>query len=97
MRTASADTGRLRDSPTAAIAPRVLSHPGMGLAVVRIAVAMAVEAGFLFALTLRVQGGLSGGARRSGLTFAPNRGRLRPGRPGRPDVVRLARLLSNAP
>ncbi|WP_443064959.1 MFS transporter [Streptomyces sp. NBC_00576] len=53
------------------IAPRVLRHPGMGLAVVRIAAAMAVNAGFLFALTLHVQGGLGYSALRAGLTFAP--------------------------
>jgi hypothetical protein len=41
----------------------------MGLAVVRIAAAMAVNAGFLFALTLHVQGGLGYSALRAGLTF----------------------------
>lgn len=53
------------------IAPRVLRTPGMGLAVFRIAVVMAVNAGFLFALTLHVQGGLGYSALRAGLTFAP--------------------------
>ncbi|MFF5300300.1 MFS transporter [Streptomyces sp. NPDC013161] len=53
------------------IAPRVLRHPGMGLAVFRILAVMAVNAGFLFALTLHVQGGLGFSALRAGLTFAP--------------------------
>ncbi|MEV3991184.1 MFS transporter [Streptomyces sp. NPDC049837] len=53
------------------IAPRVLRIPGMGLAVVRIAVVMGVNAGFLFAMTLHFQGGLQYGALRAGLTFAP--------------------------
>ncbi|WP_240529545.1 MFS transporter [Streptomyces mangrovisoli] len=53
------------------IAPRVLRHPGMGLAVLRILAVMAVNAGFLFALTLHLQGGLGYSALRAGLTFAP--------------------------
>ncbi|WP_418957009.1 MFS transporter [Streptomyces tritici] len=53
------------------VAPRVLRHPGMGRAVLRIAVAMAVNAGFLFTLTLHIQGGLGYSALRAGLTFAP--------------------------
>ncbi|MFI7497843.1 MFS transporter [Streptomyces sp. NPDC049687] len=53
------------------IAPRVLRHPGMGLAVLRIAAVMAVNGGFLFVLTLHVQGGLGYSALRAGLTFAP--------------------------
>ncbi|MFF1376675.1 MFS transporter [Streptomyces sp. NPDC058308] len=53
------------------IAPRVLRTPGMGLAVFRIAAGMAVNAGFLFALTLHVQGGLGYSPLRAGLTFAP--------------------------
>ncbi|MGW1026930.1 MFS transporter [Streptomyces sp. NPDC002577] len=53
------------------IAPRVLRHPGMGLAVFRIIAVMAVNGGFLFALTLHVQGGLGYSALRAGLTFAP--------------------------
>ncbi|MFH8937274.1 MFS transporter [Streptomyces griseosporeus] len=53
------------------IAPRVLRHPGMGLSVLRILAAMAVNGGFLFALTLHVQGGLGYSALRAGLTFAP--------------------------
>lgn len=53
------------------IAPRVLRLPGMGRAVLRITVVMAVNAGFLFALTLHVQGGLGYSALRAGLMFAP--------------------------
>ncbi|QIZ01624.2 MFS transporter [Streptomyces sp. S1D4-11] len=53
------------------ISPRVLRHPGMGLAVFRLLAVMAVNAGFLFALTLHVQGGLGYSALRAGLTFAP--------------------------
>ncbi|WP_406492893.1 MFS transporter [Streptomyces sp. NBC_01604] len=53
------------------IAPSVLRHPGMGLAVFRILAVMAVNGGFLFALTLHVQGGLGYSALRAGLTFAP--------------------------
>ncbi|NGO09744.1 MFS transporter [Streptomyces sp. HC44] len=53
------------------IAPRVLRHPGIGLAVFRIMAVMAVNGGFLFALTLHVQGGLDYSALRAGLTFAP--------------------------
>ncbi|MET9648909.1 MFS transporter [Streptomyces sp. JL2001] len=53
------------------VAPRVLRLPGMGRAVVRIAAAMAVNAGFLFTLTLHLQGGLGHSALRAGLTFAP--------------------------
>ncbi|MFF4543065.1 MFS transporter [Streptomyces sp. NPDC001435] len=53
------------------IAPRVLRHPGMGLAVFRILAVMAVNAGFLFALTLHLQGGLGHSALRAGLGFAP--------------------------
>lgn len=53
------------------IAPRVLRHPGMGLAVFRITAVMAVNGGFLFVLTLHIQGGLGYSALRAGLTFAP--------------------------
>ncbi|MFD1656916.1 MFS transporter [Streptomyces caeni] len=53
------------------IAPRVLRHPGIGLAVVRLLAVMAVNAGFLFSLTLHIQGGLGYSALRAGLTFAP--------------------------
>lgn len=53
------------------IAPRVLRHPGIGLAVFRLLAVMAVNAGFLFALTLHLQGGLGHSALRAGLTFAP--------------------------
>ncbi|MFF7973246.1 MFS transporter [Streptomyces sp. NPDC007905] len=53
------------------IAPRVLRHPGIGLAVFRILAVMSLNAGFLFALTLHVQGGLGYSALRAGLSFAP--------------------------
>ncbi|MDG4858409.1 MFS transporter [Streptomyces sp. T-3] len=53
------------------IAPRVLRIPGMGRAIVRILLVMAVNAGFLFTLTLHFQGGLGHSALRAGLTFAP--------------------------
>ncbi|MDX3803510.1 MFS transporter [Streptomyces sp. AK04-3B] len=53
------------------IAPRVLRHPGMALAVLRVMAVMAVNGGFLFVLTLHVQGGLGFSALRAGLTFAP--------------------------
>jgi hypothetical protein len=43
----------------------------MGRAVLRITVVMAVNAGFLFTLTLHVQGGLGYSALRAGLKFAP--------------------------
>lgn len=53
------------------IAPRVLRQPGVGLAVFRLLAVMAVNAGFLFTLTLHIQGGLGYSALRAGLTFAP--------------------------
>lgn len=53
------------------ISPRVLRVPGMGLAVFRLATVMAVNSGFLFVLSLHVQGGLGYGALRAGLMFAP--------------------------
>ncbi|MGW4699774.1 MFS transporter [Streptomyces sp. NPDC004285] len=53
------------------IAPRVLRLPGMGRAVLWISVAMGVNAGFLFTLTLHLQGGLGHSALRAGLTFGP--------------------------
>ncbi|WP_190013714.1 MFS transporter [Streptomyces lucensis] len=53
------------------IALRVLRHPGIGLAVLRILAVMSVNAGFMFALTLHVQGGLGYSALRAGLGFAP--------------------------
>ncbi|MFD6989786.1 MFS transporter [Streptomyces sp. NPDC059943] len=53
------------------IAPRVLRIPGMGRAALRITMAMAVNSGFLFVLTLHLQGGLGHSALRTGLTFAP--------------------------
>jgi len=53
------------------IAPRLLRHPGIGLAVFRLLAVMAVNAGFLFTLTLHTQGGLGYSALRGGLTFVP--------------------------
>ncbi len=53
------------------IAPRVLRLPGMGRAILWITVAMGVNAGFLFTLTLHLQGGLGHSALRAGLTFGP--------------------------
>ncbi|MFJ3641748.1 MFS transporter [Streptomyces sp. NPDC090108] len=53
------------------VAPRVLRHPGMGTAVLRILAVMSVNAGFLFTLTLHVQGGLGYSALRAGLSLAP--------------------------
>ncbi|MFD3531596.1 MFS transporter [Streptomyces sp. NPDC058664] len=53
------------------IAPRVLRLPGMGRAVLWITMAMGVNAGFLFTLTLHLQGGLGHSALRAGLTFGP--------------------------
>ncbi|GGZ72054.1 hypothetical protein GCM10010389_06560 [Streptomyces echinoruber] len=55
------------------ISPRVLRHPGMSLAVVRLLAVMAVNAGLLFTLTLHIQGGLGHSALRAGLGFAPTR------------------------
>ncbi|MER5203936.1 MFS transporter [Streptomyces sp. NPDC002825] len=53
------------------IAPRVLRIQGVGRAVLSISVAMGVNAGFLFTLTLHLQGGLGHSALRAGLTFGP--------------------------
>lgn len=53
------------------IAPRVLRVPGIGRAAFEITVAMAVNAGFLFTITLHLQGGLGHSALRAGLTLAP--------------------------
>ncbi|MGW1140025.1 MFS transporter [Streptomyces zhihengii] len=53
------------------IAPHVLRIPGMGRSVLWIGGGMAVNAGFLFTLTLHLQGGLGQSALRAGLTFAP--------------------------
>ncbi|MFF8509735.1 MFS transporter [Streptomyces sp. NPDC015492] len=53
------------------ISPRVLRLRGMGRAVLWIAVSMGVNAGFLFTLTLHLQGGLGHSALRAGLTFGP--------------------------
>ncbi|MFJ6566188.1 MFS transporter [Streptomyces sp. NPDC091292] len=60
-----------RRGGTPLIAPHVLRHPGMGLAVFRILTVMAINSGFLFALTLHFQGALGYSALRAGLTFVP--------------------------
>ncbi|WP_225837076.1 MFS transporter [Streptomyces sp. NK08204] len=65
------EAGLARRGGAPLIAPRVLRHPGMGLAVFRVLAVMSVNAGFLFALTLHVQGGLGYSALRAGLSFAP--------------------------
>ncbi|MBO1333925.1 MFS transporter [Streptomyces sp. VRA16 Mangrove soil] len=53
------------------IAPRVLRLPGIGTAALRVLAAMAVNAGFLFALTLHLQSGLGYSALRAGLSVVP--------------------------
>ncbi|GAA3484642.1 MFS transporter [Streptomyces yanii] len=53
------------------IALRVLRSPGIASAALRILLVMAINAGFLFAMTLHVQGGLGYSALRAGLMFAP--------------------------
>ncbi|WP_405853566.1 MFS transporter [Streptomyces sp. NBC_00090] len=65
------ESGLARRGGAPLIAPRVLRIPGMGRAVLRITVAMGVNAGFLFTLTLHLQGGLGQSALRAGLTFGP--------------------------
>ncbi|MET8326656.1 MFS transporter [Streptomyces sp. NPDC005181] len=49
----------------------VLRIPGIARAAVRILLVMAINAGFLFAMTLHVQGGLGHSALRAGLMFGP--------------------------
>nr|WP_275408115.1 MFS transporter [Streptomyces sp. SID7909] len=53
------------------IAPRVLRLPGIAVAAVRIMLVMAANAGFLFTLTLHLQGGLGYSALHAGLMCAP--------------------------
>ena len=53
------------------IAPRVLRLPGIAVASVRILLVMAVNGGFLFTLTLHLQGGLGYSPLRAGLMCAP--------------------------
>ncbi|MEO3754882.1 MFS transporter [Streptomyces sp. B6B3] len=58
------------------LSPRVLRSPGMGLAVTRICLVMAVNSGLMFAFSLHLQGpeageGLGYGALRAGLSFLP--------------------------
>nr|WP_245997626.1 MFS transporter [Streptomyces armeniacus] len=68
---AAYETRLARRGGSPLIAPRVLRAPGISLAVVRIAVVMAANAGLLFALSLHLQGGLGYSALRTGLTFGP--------------------------
>ncbi|MFD0021418.1 MFS transporter [Streptomyces sp. NPDC058382] len=56
---------------TPLIALGVLRIPGIARAALRILLVMAVNAGFLFVMTLHVQGGLGYSALRSGLMFVP--------------------------
>ncbi|MER5964018.1 MFS transporter [Streptomyces sp. NPDC002057] len=65
------EAGLARRGGAPLIAPRVLRLPGMGRAVLWITLAMGVNAGFLFTLTLHLQGGLGQSALRAGLTFGP--------------------------
>lgn len=53
------------------ISPLVLRAPGISLAVVRLAVVMAANAGLLFALSLHLQSALDHSALRTGFTFSP--------------------------
>ncbi len=53
------------------ISPRVLRAPGMPVAVARIGLVMAVNAGFLFSFALHLQSGLGYSALRGGLMFVP--------------------------
>ncbi|WP_329177090.1 MFS transporter [Streptomyces decoyicus] len=62
---------RARRGGAPLIAPRVLGAPGMPLAVVRLALVMAVNAGYMFVLTLHFQIALHYSALRTGLTFVP--------------------------
>ncbi|MFJ9810876.1 MFS transporter [Streptomyces sp. NPDC101158] len=65
------EAGLARRGGAPLIAPRVLRVPGIGKAALRIAAVMAVNAGFLFTLTLHLQGALGQSALRAGLTFGP--------------------------
>ncbi|KUJ70740.1 transporter [Streptomyces albus subsp. albus] len=53
------------------ITPRVVRAPGVPVAMVRLVLAMAANAGFLLILTLHLQSGLGYSALRTGLTFVP--------------------------
>ncbi|MGW1430081.1 MFS transporter [Streptomyces sp. NPDC002431] len=53
------------------ITPRVLRLPGMAPAALRVLLTMAVNAGFLFLMTLHVQADLGYSPLRAGLVFAP--------------------------
>lgn len=65
------ETRRARRGGAPLIAPRVVVAPGMPLAVARIALVMAVNAGYMFVLTLHFQNALHYSALRTGLTFVP--------------------------
>lgn len=54
------------------IAPAVLLLPGIAVAALRILLVMAVNAGYLFMMTLHLQGGLGYSALRAGLMSAPS-------------------------
>ncbi|MFF2811855.1 MFS transporter [Streptomyces sp. NPDC058000] len=68
---AAYEAARARRGGAPLIAPRVAGAPGMPVKVVRIAVVMAVNAGYMFALTLYFQNALHYSALRTGLTFVP--------------------------
>ncbi|MFK0291457.1 MFS transporter [Streptomyces sp. NPDC090442] len=65
------ETARARRGGAPLISPRVAGAPGMPVKLVRIALVMAVNAGYLFVLTLYLQNTLHYGALRTGLTFVP--------------------------
>ncbi|WP_129296440.1 MFS transporter [Streptomyces lydicus] len=62
---------RARRGGAPLIAPRVLGAPGMPLSVIRLALVMAVNAGYMFVLTLHFQNTLHYSALRTGLLFVP--------------------------
>ncbi|MFG2832337.1 MFS transporter [Streptomyces sp. NPDC048434] len=62
---------RARRGGAPLIAPRVLGAPGMPLSVIRLVLVMAVNAGYMFVLTLHFQNTLHYSALRTGLTFVP--------------------------
>jgi MFS family permease len=67
----AAFAGLQRRARSPLIPGRVMTAPGMIPALVTIFLSMAVYGGFLFSLTLHLQGGLSDGPLRSGLSFLP--------------------------
>ncbi|WP_078893707.1 MFS transporter [Streptomyces sp. CT34] len=68
---AAYEAARARRGGAPLIAPRVIGAPGMPRKVVRIAVVMAVNAGYMFVLTLHFQNALHYSPLRTGLTFVP--------------------------